>query len=75
MPDRLRKLEKELFGKDAAATLIFEDNQSAIKLASNPIHTSRSKHIDTRYHAIRDYVKIGAVKIEFKPTAEMIAIS
>lgn len=69
----LRKFEQDLFRKDSTATLIFEDNQSAIKLAENPIHTSRSKHIDTKYHAIRDYIKKHQVIVKFKPTAEMTA--
>ena len=33
---------------------ILVDNKSALELTRNPVHHSRSKHIDTRHHFIRD---------------------
>lgn len=39
---------------DCNAFTIFVDNQAAIQLASNAEHHKRSKHIDVRYHYIRD---------------------
>ena len=33
------------------------DNESAIKLANNPVHHARTKHIDVRHHFIRDQHK------------------
>ncbi|KAK0579794.1 hypothetical protein LWI29_031544 [Acer saccharum] len=38
-------------------TEIYIDNRSAIALAKNPVFHERSKHIDTRYHFIREHVK------------------
>ena len=35
---------------------VFEDNEGAIQLAKNPITNSNSKHIDVRYHFIRELV-------------------
>ena len=32
------------------------DNESAIKLATNPVQHSRTKHIDIRHHFLRDHV-------------------
>ena len=32
------------------------DNESAVKLANNPVQHSRTKHIDIRYHFLRDHV-------------------
>lgn len=69
----IRKLQAEMFPKISSPTTIFEDNQSTINLAENPIHTNRSKHIDVRFHATRNYVADKKVVIIFKPTAEMIA--
>ena len=41
------------------------DNQGAIFMASNPVQEHRIKHIDIRYHYIRQVVKDGKVKLQF----------
>jgi hypothetical protein len=33
------------------------DNESAIKLATNPVQHSRTKHIDIKHHFLRDHVE------------------
>ena len=38
------------------ATEIFVNNKSALALAKNPVFHDRSKHIDTRYHFIRECI-------------------
>ena len=45
--------------------MIYCDNQSCIKLTENSVFHDRSKHIEIRYHFIRDYVQWGAVKLEY----------
>ena len=48
---------------------VFEDNQGAISLASNPVSNSNSKHIDVRHHFLRELVSMGEFSIthvEFK---------
>jgi len=55
------------------ATKLFEDNQAAIKLSNNPAFHSRTKHIDLRYHIIREYVAEGRVELEYVPTEDMLA--
>ena len=32
------------------------DNESAVKLANNPVQHSCTKHIDIRYHFLKDHV-------------------
>ncbi|GFS33196.1 hypothetical protein Acr_00g0026970 [Actinidia rufa] len=49
----LRNFTMEL-GLKQARYVLFYDNQSAIHLAKNSSFHSRSKHIDVRYHWIRD---------------------
>ena len=44
------------------------DNTSAISLSKNPIQHSRTKHIEIRYHFIRDYVQKGDVELVFIDT-------
>ena len=41
------------------------DNQLAINLAKNPIAHGRSKHIDTRFHLLRDQVSKENLRLEF----------
>lgn len=52
---------------------IFEDNQSCIKMTKNPVNHGRAKHIDIKYHHIRDEVKRGEVKLEYCETSIMLA--
>uniref|UniRef100_A0AAV1VIP2 Reverse transcriptase Ty1/copia-type domain-containing protein n=2 Tax=Peronospora matthiolae TaxID=2874970 RepID=A0AAV1VIP2_9STRA len=40
---------------------IMEDNQSCTKMTKNPVNHGRAKHIDIKYHHIRDEVKHGDV--------------
>jgi hypothetical protein len=52
----LRKLIYGLFGENLETTIIHCDNQSCIKLTENSVFHDRSKHIDLKYHYIRDMV-------------------
>ena len=56
-----------------AATTIFVDNQGAMKLAENPLFHNRTKHIDIRYHFIRDTLASGEIVLQYLPTADMVA--
>ncbi|GJY02145.1 retrovirus-related pol polyprotein from transposon TNT 1-94 [Tanacetum coccineum] len=47
---------------------IFCDNTSAIAILNNPIMHSRTKHIDIRYHFIRDHIIKGDIELPFIPT-------
>ena len=44
---------------------LFEDNQGAIAMAENPISGGRTKHIDVRYHFIRELVKHKVFAINY----------
>lgn len=60
----VRNLLEEL-GYSLTATLISCDNQGAIFGATNPVTEHRSKHIDIRYHYIREIVDNSKVQIYF----------
>ena len=45
-----------LFGSHLDPIVIHYDNQSCIKILINPVFHDISKHIDIRYHHIRDCV-------------------
>ncbi|KAL2242583.1 UNVERIFIED_CONTAM: Retrovirus-related Pol polyprotein from transposon TNT 1-94 [Sesamum indicum] len=44
--------------------VIFSDSQSAIQLCKNPVFHDRTKHIDVRYHFIRDIVGKNEIRLE-----------
>ena len=52
---------------------IYEDNQSYIQIADNPVSQRRTRHMDIRYHFVRDYIQDGYVTLKYCPTAQMLA--
>jgi len=52
---------------------IYVDNVSAINLAKNPVFHQRSKHIDIRYHFLRDQVGKNMIKLEYCRSEYQIA--
>ena len=71
----LRQLQEELGMKDAGPTLIYEDNQGAISMAKNPVFHKRTKHIQIRYHFVREAVEDEVITLEYCRTSEMLADS
>ena len=62
----------EICGLDQAPVIIKCNNQGAIAISKdNKFHT-RMKHIEIRYHYIRECVANGKVVVEYVPTAENI---
>lgn len=49
------------------------DNKAAIALSKNPVFHDRSKHIDTKYHFIRECVENGSVHVDFINTQNQLA--
>ena len=49
------------------------DNQAAISLTKNPINHNRSKHIDIKYHFLRDEIENNALEIQYVPTEDNVA--
>ena len=66
----MRKLLSDIFDLQLDATFIHCDNQSCIKLLENPVFHDKSKHIEIKYHYIRDMVQKGAVKLQYVATEE-----
>lgn len=52
---------------------MYEDNQSCIHLLQNGNNSLRTKHIDTKYHFVRDMVNNKVIRVEYCPTEDMIA--
>jgi hypothetical protein len=69
----LSRLLGELIGKPPAMVRLFADNMSAIELSKNPVHHERSKHIDIRYHFIRECIEDDMVDVEHVCTNGQLA--
>ena len=69
----LRKLFSELFGHVLDTTVILCDNKSGIRLSENLVFHDQSKHIDIRYHFIRDMVQLGVVRLDHIRIDEQVA--
>lgn len=68
----IRRFLSEVIG-ELDVTTIFCDNQSAGLMAKNPVFHERTKHIDLRYHFVREAVEDGKIKIGYLPTEDMPA--
>ena len=69
----LKSLINDMLGKSLDDLTLYCDNQGSLELAKNPVHHQRSKHIDIRYHFVRDEVKLGSVKLMYVPSEQNIA--
>eukprot|EP00253_Pinus_taeda_P023697 PITA_23697 len=69
----MRKILVGLFVSHLDPTMIYCDNQSCIKLSANPVFHDRSKHIDIRYHHIRDCVQRRIMLFSYIPTEDQDA--
>jgi hypothetical protein len=56
------------YGFSQDTMIINYDNTSAINISKNPVQHSRTKHIDIRYHFLRDLVESEIVSLSFIPT-------
>jgi hypothetical protein len=54
-------------------TRIHEDNQACIKFGSDPVGHTRAKHIDIKYHFVREKILAGDIRLDYCHTSEMIA--
>ena len=69
----MRQLLDDLCNSQIEPTVIHEDNQSTICIAQNTQYHSKTKHIDIKYHYVREKVLDSTVELRYCPTSEMIA--
>lgn len=69
----LRRLLKSLSVDVSEPTVINEDNQGTICLTKNPTTHARTKHIDIKYHFIREKVQSKEIELKYCATDKMIA--
>ncbi|XP_062191325.1 secreted RxLR effector protein 161-like [Phragmites australis] len=64
----LARLLAELIGGEALAPKLMVDNKSALALMKNHVHHDRSKHIDVKFHFIRECCDRKLIDVEFVGT-------
>ena len=65
----------EYQGYDIKNKILYQDNQSAIKMEKNGRNscTGNSRHIDIRFFFVKDRVDSGDINVEYCPTNKMLA--
>lgn len=69
----LARLLGDMKNTEAEQVRLKIDNKAAISLSKNPVFHDRSKHIDTRFHFLRECVEDGHVEVEFIGTNGQLA--
>ena len=69
----LTKLLTAIITEKIPPSLIKCDNQGAIALVKNPVKHARSKHIDIRYHFVRENYADKSISIDYVPSNENVA--
>ena len=69
----LRRLYHEITQIRPAPQLLRCDIQGAIKLGENPKFHERTKHIDIKYHFVRDSIHQRLIELSYIPTTDMVA--
>ena len=69
----MRILLAELEIRVETPTVIYVDNQAAIKISENDSSHDRTKHIAIRHFYIRDCIEDGSVKLEWVRSEDQLA--
>jgi hypothetical protein len=69
----LGRILKDMSHKEKDPTPIFRDNTSTIALSKNHVFHKKRKHIDTRFHFIRELVNNGDIALQFCCSRDQIA--
>ncbi len=69
----LRRLLAILAKREVQKVSLKIDNQAAISLCKNLVHHERSKHIDTRFHHIRECIEEGLIEVQHVNTKDQLA--
>ena len=64
----LRRLAADMQVDFKGPLVIYEDNQSAIAMSKNPQFHGRAKHIDIKFHYVRDQCNEKVIKLKYCPT-------
>jgi hypothetical protein len=69
----LARVLAEVQGTTTKAPMLRVDNQSAIALIRNPVHHGQSKHIQVKYHFVRESEDEGLINVKFIRSKEQLS--
>eukprot|EP00253_Pinus_taeda_P004619 PITA_04619 len=69
----LRRVLRDLCHEQENETTIYCDNSSAIALSKNSVFHKKTKHIDTKFHFIRELVNNGEIVLQHWRTEDQLA--
>jgi len=69
----MRRLMESVGAADDGPTQLRLDNQGSIKLVKNPEFHKRTKHIDVRFHYIREVYSSGHIEIQYVTSSQQLA--
>eukprot|EP00873_Tetraselmis_striata_P029119 jgi/Tetstr1/449383/TSEL_003892.t1 len=64
----LKMLVSEILGSPVQPLIMMEDNQGAIIYATSAVINDRTKHIDVKWHFVKDHVEAGTVRVNYIAT-------
>jgi hypothetical protein len=68
----LARLLSKILDREVERAVLRVDNKSAISIIRNPMLNDRSRHIDTRFHLIREHEVNGLISVQFIGTNEQL---
>ena len=69
----MRRLLSDIGYKIETPTTMYKDNQGAIEIAKNPRFHNRTKHIDIKFHFIRERIASNELKVVYCNSNDMLA--
>ena len=69
----LRRLLEDLNYEQSSSTCLFLDNAAAELLITNPVFHERSKHVDVKFHYVREVFERGEIAIQHVSTRAQLA--
>ncbi|KAJ9538435.1 hypothetical protein OSB04_031168 [Centaurea solstitialis] len=71
----LRRILEALGHKQGESNIMQCDNSSTIQLSKHPVFHGKSKHIDVKFHFLRDLMRNGTVQLSYCSTQDQLQMS
>jgi histone deacetylase 1/2 len=66
-------LLQELKPKDLHTPVLCCDNQTALGMLNDELVSLRTKHLEVRFHFIKEKLQESSIKLSYVPSTEMVA--